>query len=526
MSGTPANGSFDFEFALFDSLVSGSQLGSTISRNAVDVSNGVFAVKLDFGSQFPGASRFLEIRVRNAGAGPFTILSPRQQINSSPYSIKSTSAENAATATTAVNAIQLGGVAANQYVVTTDPRMTDARTPTSGSNNYIQNGMNQQIADFNIGGNGIDGANLGVGTSALAAKLSVSTNTNSVGTNTAYFSAPNIGPNTSHIHWGTTGDWYIRSAASSGKVILQDSGGNVGVGTSSPAGNFHINVPGSGNPISALTLDVGTFGTGTNAANSYFFKARDLGLGGTPAFLIRGDGNVGIGVSDPAFFLDVGQRMRIRSGGNNNVSAGLYFNNNANNIAAFVGMQDDTHVGLWGSGTGWQFGMNTATGALRVNGSDGQAGQVITSNGASPAQWKSPTNVLFQTTNLALDDGVISPGGNPTLVPGLTQTVNVAGNAKLLVHYGVRAIPGSCFGCGASTAEVSVYLDGTRAIRLFQDIANASESDISGSWLMLVGAGTHTVEIRGATFTGPTVNFGCGTNCAHRSKMILQVIPE
>jgi hypothetical protein len=43
------------------------------------------------------------------------------------------------------------------------------------------------------------------------------------------------GTNWSHIHYGLTGDWYIRSASSSGNVIIQDSGGNVGIGTGTPA---------------------------------------------------------------------------------------------------------------------------------------------------------------------------------------------------------------------------------------------------------------------------------------------------
>ena len=33
---------------------------------------------------------------------------------------------------------------------------------------------------------------------------------------------------------GTDGDWYIRSSTNSGKVIIQDSGGNVGIGLSNP----------------------------------------------------------------------------------------------------------------------------------------------------------------------------------------------------------------------------------------------------------------------------------------------------
>src|SRR5215813_10512644 len=61
-----ANGNYDFEFVLFDSLTAGTQQGSTLTRSAVAVSSGSFSVKLDFGSQFSGANRFLEIHVRQA----------------------------------------------------------------------------------------------------------------------------------------------------------------------------------------------------------------------------------------------------------------------------------------------------------------------------------------------------------------------------------------------------------------------------------------------------------------------------
>lgn len=156
--GGPASGNHDFEFALFDAPGGGNQLGSVVSINNVPVTNGVFSVQLDFGNQFPGANRFLEIRVRPAGQPGITVLSPRQLFNSSPYSVKSLTAE---TATTATNSTQLGGVAANQFVVTTDPRMTDARAPTVGSTNYIQNTVTPQgAANFNVSGDGAVGGTL------------------------------------------------------------------------------------------------------------------------------------------------------------------------------------------------------------------------------------------------------------------------------------------------------------------------------------------------------------------------------
>ena len=145
-AGLPATGSHDFEFLLFDALTTAPRSGPTVVLNAVTVNNGALTVKLNFGNQFTGANRFLEIRVRPSGQGGITILSPRQTVTSSPYSVKSLNAENAA---------ELGGVPANQFILTSDPRLTDARPPTPGSPNYIQNGTSPQAAsNFNISGIG------------------------------------------------------------------------------------------------------------------------------------------------------------------------------------------------------------------------------------------------------------------------------------------------------------------------------------------------------------------------------------
>ena len=155
VSGTPANATYDFEFRLFDSLTGGTQAGSVISQIGVAVSNGVFSIKLNFGQNFPGADRYLDITVRPAGGGAFTPLNPRQKLGSVPYAIQSLNAANATNAISAVNAQSLGGVLASQYIVTVDPRLADSRNPLAGSTNYIQNTNSQQAtSNFNVSGIG------------------------------------------------------------------------------------------------------------------------------------------------------------------------------------------------------------------------------------------------------------------------------------------------------------------------------------------------------------------------------------
>jgi hypothetical protein len=206
--GNPASGAYQFQFKLFDALSGGNQIGSTFSDVNLTVNQGVFSTKLDFGANaLSGSNRWLEIPVRRNSGENYTGLAPREQIASSPYAVRTLSA---ASADLAANALNLGGVAANQFVLTNDSRLSDSRNPWPNSPNYIQNTATpQSSSNFNISGNGIIGGNFGIGTVAPTARLAVSTLTTSTGNNTAYFEAPNIGPNASNIHFGTTGDWFL-----------------------------------------------------------------------------------------------------------------------------------------------------------------------------------------------------------------------------------------------------------------------------------------------------------------------------
>jgi hypothetical protein len=95
--GTPANGTYDLDFKLYDALSGGSQVGSTSAQRSVNVSNGLFTVQLDFGNVFNGTALYLEIGVRLSSiGGAYTTLTPRQPLSPTPYALYSTQASNAA----------------------------------------------------------------------------------------------------------------------------------------------------------------------------------------------------------------------------------------------------------------------------------------------------------------------------------------------------------------------------------------------------------------------------------------------
>jgi trimeric autotransporter adhesin len=143
----PANGWYDFEFKLFDGANSATQRGATLSQPLVAVSNGLFTVILDFGAQFDGGERWLQIDVQSNGVPPFMTLAPRQQITSAPYAIYTDRAGLADVANQALS-VGINGVSttslqpeavtgakiANGNVVRSVNGLTDALNLAAGAN--------------------------------------------------------------------------------------------------------------------------------------------------------------------------------------------------------------------------------------------------------------------------------------------------------------------------------------------------------------------------------------------------------
>lgn len=85
--GSPANGAFDFVFALHDEPVIASQVGVTLTQ-ILTVTDGLFMADLDFGNVFDGTELYLQIGVRPGGSAvPYEMLTPRQPLRPTPYAL-------------------------------------------------------------------------------------------------------------------------------------------------------------------------------------------------------------------------------------------------------------------------------------------------------------------------------------------------------------------------------------------------------------------------------------------------------
>ncbi|HXM36474.1 MAG TPA: tail fiber domain-containing protein, partial [Pyrinomonadaceae bacterium] len=357
--GTSANGNYDLQFALFDSASSGTQIGSTQTVNTVAVSSGVFTVTLDFGGNaFSGANRFLEISARLSGAGSFTLLTPRQQLTSIPYAVRSLSASSADTAT---NATQLGGVAAASYVQTNDSRLSDPRAPATGSANYIQNGTSQQAgSNFNVSGNGSAGGTLSGNVVNATTQYNINGNRvllSNTSSSNLFAGVAAANPNTT----GTANSFFGQSAGNGDTTGQANSffGASAGFSnTTGSANSFFGFVAGSQNTTGVFNSffgsQAGTLATGnsnsffgnqagtantTASYNSFFGDVAGYSntTGNSNSFFGQSAGKGNISGSNNAFFGTIAGNLNTTGGSNSFFGEGAGSANSSGNSNAFFG---------------------------------------------------------------------------------------------------------------------------------------------------------------------------------------------
>ncbi len=100
-AGAPATGIYDLVFDLFAVDSGGTAIAGTVVLEDQQVTQGTFAVELDFGDAFDGSQRWIQIGVRPGDdVGDYTALSPRAKVGSSPQASYASNAGIAAVADT------------------------------------------------------------------------------------------------------------------------------------------------------------------------------------------------------------------------------------------------------------------------------------------------------------------------------------------------------------------------------------------------------------------------------------------
>ena len=89
-AGGPVNGVCDLRFILWNAAIGGAQVGSILTLEGIEIEDGLFTARLDFGGTdvHNGSARWLEVAVRcPAGSGGYVTLSPRQELTGAPAAL-------------------------------------------------------------------------------------------------------------------------------------------------------------------------------------------------------------------------------------------------------------------------------------------------------------------------------------------------------------------------------------------------------------------------------------------------------
>ncbi|MDQ3800379.1 MAG: hypothetical protein M3384_13085 [Acidobacteriota bacterium] len=314
------NGSYQFQFRLYDAAEGGNQVGATVETQVL-VTNGAYSTALDFGAEVfaAGGERYLEISVRKTANDAYAPLSAREKINSVPYSIR------ANTATTAEN---VGGVNSTDISKSVDAVSNATSNNVGGA--IVKRDDNGQVA--------VSGIVFPDGTVLKSAGFTGGKVVNPTTANIAGTGTPN-----------RISKWMDSTGTLGDSTITETSTGLVGIGNPNPTSKLSvldganaelrfsqgasgitpslsvISMPSSMTTGGGLTLATGTGGSSfVFSDNLPFYIVKDTkanvvnnNLGhGTLLFTVLPNGNVGAGTQNPTERFESNGNIKVSGAGN------------------------------------------------------------------------------------------------------------------------------------------------------------------------------------------------------------------
>lgn len=247
---------------------------------------------------------------------------------------------------------------------------------TGSSANYWTSAVND-IFNNNTG-------NVGIGTTTPLVKLSVQTGTGNYGI------IHSDGTVTVGTYIGNSKGWlgtksnhpltFFTNNSNEQMTLLTN--GNFGIGTVLPTSKLTIQTPDNTDGFThksdggIILKDVvgGVSATiGTYSPHSFRLVANSVA-----AINIDPNGNIGVGVTNQVYKMDIADRIRIRSGSASS-TAGIWLNNLSNAATpAFIGMMSDDALGFYGATSGWGLRMNTSLGDVAIGNANTVGGYKLT----------------------------------------------------------------------------------------------------------------------------------------------------
>jgi hypothetical protein len=284
-SGNPLNATVDLRFRLYDAAVGGNQVGTTQALNNASIVDGLVTANIDFGvNAFTGNSRWIQIDVNptpNGGVGPFTPLTPRQELKAVPYAMYALSGNSQWVS----NGTALNYTDGNVSVGTTTQNGRVTIYPATGGG--IQTGLYVRNTDttnqYSVS-NFISDSPAGIAIQASVASAGGSTGRAISATNN------------SSTGWA---GYFV------GRGYFSDS---VGIGTTGPLALLHISRPSgdstdplristnTGSPLfitSTMTATGSTINTSSSITSAASMQLNNVNAGNV--ILAGGGGSVGIG---------------------------------------------------------------------------------------------------------------------------------------------------------------------------------------------------------------------------------------